>query len=124
VVTRIQERNARDLEERIFISRFSYPPTQRSWLLSDEVRVKKIISHEGPKKVTSLYQKALLTTIAIHMGSHVHAVVETRDNISSDIRVRKKSTLLHRPSRFFDSINYLYVQKDRHQLRITKEEPS
>lgn len=124
MITRIRERNARDLEERIFVTGFSYPPTQRSRLLSDEVRVRKIINHEGPRKATRLYQQALLAKIAIRMGSHVHTVIEIRDHISSGIRVGKRTTLPRRPSRFSDTINYLYVQKDQHQFRITKEKAS
>lgn len=102
-ISRIKKRNTKDLDE----------------ILSDEVRIKEIVSHAGPKIVESLYQKALLTTIAIQIESQVHAVIKSKDHISNGIRVDRRSTSHHRSFMMFDTINYRLARKDRHQLCIS-----
>ena len=120
MVRRIRERSARDLEQHLFVSRHSFSPMRRSQLMPDALRVQKTISHKGPKMTRSMYQKALLTTMAIRLGTHVGDVVQMRDESGSDFHKGKKPITTHRRSGFFDTIHYSYEQNGLQQLWVTK----
>lgn len=120
MVRRIRERSAKDLEEHLFVSRHSFSPMRRSQLMPDALRVQKTISHHGPKIARSMYQRALLTTMAIRLGTHVEEVVQVRDEFDSDFHKGKKPISTHRRSGFFDTTNYSYEHKGLQQLRVTK----
>jgi hypothetical protein len=86
--------------------------------MPDALRVQKTISHKGPKMAKSMYQKALLTTTAIRMGTQVGNVVQMRDE-SGSVRGKRRIPT-HRRSGFFDTIHYSYEQKGLQQLLVTK----
>jgi len=88
--------------------------------MPDALRVQKTISHQGPKMARSMYQKTLLTTIAIRLGTHVDEVVQMRDESGSDYHRGKKPISTYRRSGFFDTTNYSYEQKGLQQLRVTR----
>jgi hypothetical protein len=93
---------------------------RRSQLVPDALRVQKTIGHQGPKTARSMYQRALLTTMAIQLGTHVGQVVQMRDESGNDFRRGKKLISAHRRSGLFDTTNYSYEQKGLQQLRVTK----
>ncbi len=86
----------------------------------DAMRVQKTISEKGPKMVRSMYQKALLTKMAIRLGTHIGDVVQVRHESSSGFHRGQKPIPTHRRSGFFDTIHYLYEKKGLQQVRVTK----
>jgi len=116
----VRERSAKNLEEHPFVSMHSYSPMRRSQLVPDALRVHKTVGHQGPKIAKSMYQKALLTTMAIRLGTRIGEVVQMRDESGNDCHRGYKPITAHRRLAFFDSTNYSYDQKGLQQLRVTK----
>jgi len=67
-----------------------------------------------------MYQNALLTKIAIRLKTYIDNVVQMRNESSNDFYQEKKIILMHRRSRFFDTIYYLYEKKSLQHVRVTK----
>ncbi len=77
----------------------------------DALRVQKTISYYKSKITRSMYQRALLTTIAIRLEIYVDEVVQVRDKFGSNFQREKKSISTDCRSDLFDTTNYLYEHK-------------
>jgi len=86
----------------------------------DALRVQKTISYQKSKIVRSIYQKILLTTIAIRLEIYINKVVQIKNKSDSNYYREKKSISTYCRSRFFDTTNYLYKQKSLQQLQVTR----
>ena len=86
----------------------------------DAIRVQKTISKKRSKIVRSIYQKILLTKMAICLGIYIGDVVQVRHKSSSGFYREQKPIPTHRRSGFFDTIHYLYEKKGLQQVRVTK----